>query len=365
MCDVAADVKANIDGYLEALQRVLLSGIYIGGEEVESLEAEICSYAQVSHAVTVASGTDALVLTLQALEIGVGDEVITPAFSFVATAESIVRVGARPVFADVEPDTYNLSIPSVESRLSARTVALLPVHMFGLPCDLDSLRSVAKKHSLALIEDCAHATGALVSGQHVGTSSTAGAFSFFPTKPLGGLGDGGVVTTNSTYLATRLRALRSHGGRKYDPELLGANSRLDAINAAFLRLRLPRLSSMNTARRDAYERYRRATDSCAALEWQRDSPERVFHQVAVRIGERRDAVQRDLGEVGISTAVHYPRPLNRMAPFVLDGMQSASDTPVTDRLCAEILSLPLWPEIPLSTIERISASLLQSIEGTP
>lgn len=336
-------LKPEIDA---AIARVLASGIFIMGPNVEAFENELASYLGARHAISLNSGTDALHLALRALDIGPGDEVITTPFTFVATTEAIGIVGATPVFVDIDPATFNLDAALIEAAVTPRTRAILPIHLYGAPANLDAIQQVAQRHGLAVVEDCAQAIGAEMGGRKVGTIGEIGCFSFFPTKNLGAYGDGGLVTTNDDRLAQRLKALRVHGGRrKYYHEELGINSRLDEIQAAILRVKLPHLDSWIESRRKIAARYTAAFNGdpgvVTPIELQDSS--HVYHQYTIRVRER-DEVRQKLATAGVQTMVYYPVPLHLQAVHHKDGL-TPPHFPHSEKAAREVLSLPMYPEL--------------------
>jgi dTDP-4-amino-4,6-dideoxygalactose transaminase len=346
-----SEVGAELDA---AWQRVKASRQFILGPEVEAFEREIAAYLGVEHAVGVASGTDALVIALRALGIGAGDEVITSPFSFVATAESIRAVGATPVFVDIDPATFCLRPELLAGALGPRTRAILPVHLFGHGCDMPTIMAFARDHGLSVVEDVAQAFGGSSEARRLGSFGNAGAFSFFPSKNLGGLGDGGLVATNDAELAAKARALRAHGGRaKGSHELVGYNSRLDALQAAFLRVKLPRVDGWNDARREAAVRYcdlLRDVDEIV-LPSERAGTRHVYHQFAIRVPDgRRDALRSALAARGIETRIYYPSALHELPSYRAPDAQR----PVADAVSQEILSLPFWPRITTEVQQRVA-----------
>jgi dTDP-4-amino-4,6-dideoxygalactose transaminase len=358
----------------DAVQRVLRSGQFIMGPEVRAFEEEIATYLGTRNAIGVNSGTDALVIALRAAGIGPGDEVITTPFSFFATAESISAVGATPVFADVDQGSFNLDPCAIEPLVTSRTRAIMPVHLYGRPADMDRLLSIAEHHGLMVIEDCAQSFGARYissdgddqgsdKGRMVGTMGTFGCYSFFPSKNLGAFGDGGLIVTDDDVLAERARMLRSHGSKKkYYNELIGYNSRLDEVQAAVLRVKLPHLEGYNAGRRRVAEAYDRLLDGVAGVVTPAVSLGHVFHQYTVRIEEAdRDAIARALHEQGIVTMVYYPTPINRLPVYV--AMDSA--TPVSDLLAERVLSLPIWPGLREETQRRVADALRNAVDSLP
>ncbi len=354
-------IKPEID---RAIRTVLQRGQFILGPEGAALEHEVAAYCGVKHAVAVASGTDALELSLRALRIGPGDEVITTAFSFFATAEAIIAVGARPVFADVDPVSYNLDPEDAARRITRRTKALLPVHLSGHPCAMDRLMAIAKVHRLKVIEDCAQAIGARFRGQPVGGFGDAGCLSFYPTKNLGGYGDGGMVVTNNRVLAEQIRLLRTHGSRiPYHHLILGTNSRLDELQAAVLRVKLPHLDRWNDARRHLAHRYTAliTQQGLSGVTPPSELPDsrHVYHLYSVRL-RRRDRVRQALAKQGIASQVYYPKTLPAQpALAALRGRRASY--PNADALCRDILSLPLYPELAEHAIDRVIAELARAI----
>jgi dTDP-4-amino-4,6-dideoxygalactose transaminase len=324
----------------EAFRRVMRSGQYILGPEVEGLEREVAAYLGVKHAVGVNSGTDALVIALRALGVGPGDEVITTPFTFFATAEAISLVGATPVFVDIDPRTFNINPDLIPSAITPRTRAILPVHLYGLPAEMDLILEIAHSHGLKVLEDCAQAFGATYKGKKVGTLGDAGAFSFFPTKNLGGFGDGGLIVTNSDEVAERARMLRAHGSRrKYYNEAVGYNSRLDALQAAFLRVKLRHVDGWNEARRQVASRYNELLAGLPGLVLPEVSPGHVFHQYTVRVLGGRDRVAEALAREGVGTMVYYPVPLHRLPVYAHMGAALSE----AERAAREVLSLPMGP----------------------
>lgn len=338
--DLESDLQA-------AVMAVLEGGQFILGPNVKALEQELAAYTGVEHAVGVANGSDALYLALQAAGVGAGDEVICPAFTFFATAGSIARVGATPVFAEIDPATYTVSAADVAGRITPRTKAVIPVHLYGHPADLPALQAVTG--GLTVIEDTAQAIGATIGGRKVASFGQMGTYSFFPSKNLGAYGDAGMVTTDDPDLAERVRLLRAHGSKpKYYHHLLGCNSRLDELQAAILRVKLGHLERWNGARQAAAERYDRlfaeaglgetvVTPTVAA------GCSHVYHQYTIR-AQDRDRLQAHLTEGGVGTAVYYPLPLHLQPVFAGLGYRPG-DLPVTELACQEALSLPIFPEI--------------------
>ena len=346
----------------EALARVLDAQHFILGPEVSALEAEVARYCGTRFAVGVASGTDALLLALQACGVKEGDEVITTPFSFVATADTITALQAVPVFVDIEPATFNIDVTKIEARITARTRAILPVHLYGQPAKMGPILALASKYGLKVIEDNAQAIGATYRGKRTGSLGDAGCLSFFPSKNLGAYGDGGMVVTDSEEIADCVRRLRTHGAKtKYFSEEQGYNSRLDEVQAAILRVKLRHLDDWNAQRRGHARRY----DSLLAnlpgvtcpVEAGYGTP--VYHQYTI-CTQRRDGVQRFLKDRGIATMIYYPTPLHLQPLFAGYGYQ-AGDLPGAEQAAKEVLSLPIFPEMTDEQIIRVTNTLEESM----
>ena len=358
--DLPAEYRALSPAIDAAISRVLRSGRFILGPEHEALEREAARHFQVRYALGVASGTDALELALRACGIGPGDEVITTAFSFFATAEAIVTVGAKPVFVDIDPETFNLDPALLPAALTRRTRAILPVHLYGQPAEMRLILAFARRHRLRVIEDAAQAAGARYGGRPVGGLGDAGCLSFYPTKNWGAYGDGGMVLTSDAAIARRIRLLRAHGeDRKYHHVLIGRTSRLDELQAAILRVKLRRLAAANAARRRLARAYHRAlADLEVVLPVERRDTRHVFHLYTIRT-RRRAALQRALAGAGIAAAVHYPSILPTqpaMAPWRL-----RRRFPYAEAAARQVLSLPLWPGLPMVAVDRVARALCQSV----
>jgi dTDP-4-amino-4,6-dideoxygalactose transaminase len=355
--DLSDEIDSLWDELNSAIQAVLRSGQFIMGEPVRQLENEIAAYLGVKHAIAVNSGTDALLIALRALGIGPGDEVITTSFSFFATVEGVSLLGAEPVFADIDPLSFNIDPAAIEACITPRTRALLPVHLFGQPADMETILSLAQKHDLALLEDVAQAFGGEYKGRKLGSLGTMGAFSFFPSKNLGAYGDGGLITTNDDALAEQARMLRAHGSRKkYHNEILGYNSRLDTLQAAILRVKLPHVPDWNRARQQIAAGYNALLADIPGLLTPEDKSEgeHVYHQYTLRILDgRRDAAQAALAEAGISSMIYYPVPIHQLPVYADLGVQIAQ----AELACAEVLSLPIWPTLSEAQQQRVAAAL--------
>lgn len=381
--DLGPEHEALWDELSSEALRVLRSGQFVLGPDVEGLEREAADYLGVAHAVGLNSGTDALVIGLRALGIGAGDEVVTTPFTFFATAEAISLIGATPVFADIDRESFNIDPAAVEDAVTERTSAIVPVHLFGGPVEMGAITEIAERRGLAVLEDCAQAFGATIAGDgadagarddgdddpgggrvHVGGLGDAGTFSFYPTKNLGGFGDGGLISTNDDDVAETARMLRTHGERnRYENEMLGYNSRLDALQAALLRVKLRRLDEFNEGRRGAALRYGELLadlEDEGALTTPEVTDGHVFHQYTVRIhGGRRDEVRAQLAEDGIGTMVYYPVPCHRL-PVYADDYRDV-ELPVAERAADEVLSLPIWPSIEADTQARVAEGLEKAL----
>ncbi len=335
----------------QAIAKVCDSGKFVLGPDVEELERNIAASCQSKHAVGCASGSDALLLALMALEIGPGDEVILPSFTFFATTSAVTRLGAKPIFADIDPATFNIAPAHVEALLSPRTKAILPVHLFGQSADMDQLGSLAQRAAVAIVEDAAQAIGAEWEGQRVGSLGAIGCFSFYPTKNLGGAGDGGMLTTNDDHLADRLQLLRGHGMRpRYYHQLIGINSRLDSFQAAVLNVKFPHLEDWTRLRQENAARYtdlfaEAGLDRLLGLPHSSPKARHVWNQYVVRVPDgRRDALRAHLAEAKIGSEIYYPLGLHQQECFRYLGYKPG-DLPETDRAAREVLALPIFPEL--------------------
>jgi dTDP-4-amino-4,6-dideoxygalactose transaminase len=353
-----ASIKPAIDA---AVQRVLDETAFVLGPQVESFETAFARYCEVRHAIGISSGTAALQLALLACGVGPGDEVITSCFTFIATAEAISHAGARPVLVDINPDDFNLVPEQVEAAIGPRTKAIIPVHLFGWPADLDRLLDIACRHRLELIEDAAQAHGARYRGRRVGTFGKAACFSFYPGKNLGAYGDAGMVVTGDDALAARLRLLRDHGRRtKYEHVIVGHGERLDTMQGAVLEVKLPHLDGWNAARRHAAARYRELlADLPLVLPADFPNVESVYHLFVIRTADR-DRVLHELLDAGIGAGVHYPIPLHLQPAYAHLGYGPGS-FPVAEQAAREVLSIPLYPEITQAQLcevaDRLRAAL--------
>lgn len=347
------DLHAQYEGLREemraAVERVMESQQFILGPEVAELEKEIAAYSRVRHAIGCANGSDALLLALMALDVKEGDEVITTPYSFFATASAVTRLGARPVFVDIDPQTYNIDAGRIEAAMTERTRAVMPVHLYGQCAEMRAIREFCERHGVSVVEDAAQAIGADDGEERAGGMSAIGCFSFYPSKNLGGAGDGGMMTTNDDALAERLRLLRVHGGeRRYYHSVVGINSRLDALQAAILRVKLPRLDSWSDARAARAARYNQLFTDAGLTEeltlpFVREGVRHIYHQYVIRAQER-DRLFEHLKEHGVGTDIYYPVPLHLQECFGYLG-HGAGDFPEAERAARETLALPVYPEL--------------------
>ena len=358
MLDIAAQ-HAPIQAQLRvAIDEVLESHHYINGPQVGLLESAVAAYCGCEEGVGVSSGTDALLLTLMALGIGPGDEVITSPYTFFATAGSIWRTGARPVFVDILPDTFNLDPGRVEAAITSRTRAIMPVHLFGQVAQMDPLLEVARTHDLQVIEDAAQSIGALHSGRQAGSMGVAGCLSFFPSKNLGAMGDAGMVVTRDKELAERMRVLRAHGSKpKYFHSLVGGNFRLDTLQAAVLLVKLPYLPAWSEQRRHNAALYDTLLADIPQVTTPPVRPENfsIFNQYVIR-AESRDELGAFLKGQGVATAIYYPRPLHLQGCFTELGYK-LGDFPVSEHAALQTLALPIYPELGAEGVSRVAVAV--------
>ncbi len=362
---LAPDLKAELE---DAFKRVLESGHFILGPEVDALEKECAAYLQVGHAVGVSSGTDALLIALMALGIGAGDEVVCPSYTFFATAGTIARTGARPVFVDCNPDTYNIEADAIARALTPRTRAIMPVHLFGQCAEMDPILALAKERHIPVIEDAAQALGSEYQGRRAGSMGEMGCFSFFPSKNLGALGDAGLVTTNDAALAEKLRVLRAHGGKpKYHHSIVGGNFRIDALQAALLRPKLRRLDGWTAQRQKNAALYTELFTAAAlgdrlGLPVVRQS-RHIFNQYVIRVpgAGRRDKLQADLKQRGIGTEVYYPVPMHKQKCF--SEIAGAQALPVSELAAQETLAIPIFPELTEAELRHVAATVIELVRA--
>jgi dTDP-4-amino-4,6-dideoxygalactose transaminase len=359
-------LKAELEA---AVLEVMENQEFIMGPRVLALEAAIAKYVGVPHAISCANGSDALLLAMMALDIGPGDEVITTPYSFFATAGSIARLGARPVFVDIDPETYNIDASRIEAAITPRTRAILPVHLFGQCADMDAIMEIANRHKLPVIEDAAQAIGARWAGKNAGTFGLMGSFSFYPSKNLGAFGDGGILTTRDEAIAQKLRALRTHGGiKKYYHDYVGMNSRLDALQAAILLVKLPHLEKWHAARQHNACKYYALLGEARLLDVvdlpvQRLKASHVYNQFVIRVKDR-DALQAFLKEKGVGTEVYYPRCLHEQPCFAGLGYKTG-DFPHAEAAAAGSLAIPVFPEILDDQRRYVVSSIAEFYEGHP
>jgi len=363
MLDLPAQFAAIQNELRPAIEDVLRGGQFILGPQVKAFEAEIAKACDSLHAVGVASGTDALILALRAAGAGPGDEVIVPAFSYIATADAVSLLGATPIFCDVLPDTFNMDPAQLETRITARTRAIMPVHLYGHPAEMQRILPLARAAKLAVIEDAAQAIGATCGGHIAGSLGEFGCLSFFPTKNLGACGDAGMILTSSAETAARLRSLRGHGtvAHKYISEEQGWNSRLDELQAAVLRVKLRHLAEWTAARQSNAARYNTLLRAVPGIALPRVAPgsTHVYHQYTIRVPQR-DHVQKRLAAAGIASTVYYPVPLHLQPLFAHLGNQPGS-MPQAERAALEVLSLPIYPELTAAQIERVAAAVAEAV----
>lgn len=345
-----AEIREEI---LDMVDRILESSHYILGPRVREFEEKITEYLKVSDALGVASGTDALHLSIEALNIGEGDEVITTPFTFFATVEAIVYTGAKPVFVDIEPDTFAIDCAKVEEKITPRTKAVLPVHLFGHPSDMEHIMAIAERHGLYVIEDCAQAFGAEIRGRKVGSFGDMGCFSFYPSKNLGACGDGGMITLREPRFSNAIKSLRNHGSKgSYIHDSVGFNSRLDELQAGILLVKLKRIDDYNRKRREKALRYTSLLSGVVTCPCEKEGVSHVYNQYTI-LCKNRDEVQQRLKDNGISSVVYYPRPLHLQDAMSFLGHREG-DFPITERASREVLSLPIYAELEESDIEEIT-----------
>lgn len=363
--------KLYKDMDLSWLENIVHKGQFVGGPALEEFEANFAAYCGTKHAVGVGSGTDALVLSLLALGVGPGDNVIVPANTFIATAMAVTHTGARVVFADVDLQTFNIDVADADAKINKRTKAIIPVHLYGNPCDMRGIRKLAKKYRLSVVEDCAQATGATYADQKVGSFGDAGCFSFYPTKNLGGLGQGGMITTDCDRLAEKVRVLGNVGrktGSWYEYERVGFNSRLDNVNAWFLNENLKKLDEWNALRRLTAERYVSLFENYRVLVRNyfpvrtqlQNRGKNVFHLFVVCVPPYlRDRLTKYLNERGVNTGLHYPIPCHKQSIYEDEAQWLVN----TEKLADTILSLPMYPGITMDEVTRVFDCMVEFFQG--
>lgn len=377
-----ADLKAQYHTIRDDINRAILevveSAQFVRGKAVRDFEEAFARYCECQHAVGVANGTDALMLALRALGVGEGDEVITSPYTFTATAEAIHWVGAKIVFVDINPENYTIDPRQIEEKITERTKAIIPVHLYGHPADMDAILAIAKKYDLKVLEDAAQAHGALYKGKKVGSLGHSAGFSFYPGKNLGAYGDAGAVTTNDPKVAENVKKLGDHGStKKYENDAMGFNSRLDSIQAAVLNVKLQRLERWNRRRREITEIYNEAFRSVEEISTPQVSPwaEHVYHLYVIRVsgtlpaqagdplrGNNRDALKQRLNEAGIGAAIHYPRPLHLQKAYDFLGLKKGS-FPVSERAAEQVLSLPNYPEMTDEMVKVVAEKVKESVRS--
>ncbi|WLR50571.1 DegT/DnrJ/EryC1/StrS family aminotransferase [Bacillus tianshenii] len=367
MLDLSVQYKELKSDISKALEKVMSSSHFILGENVNKLEIQVSSYSNVEYGIGVASGSDALHLSLLACGVKEGDEVIVPSFTFFATAGAVARVGAKPVFVDIEPVTFNINPNKIEEVITNKTKAIIPVHLYGQTAEMEPINEIAKRYNLIVIEDAAQAIGAEYKGQRVGELGTTACFSFFPTKNLGAYGDGGMVVTKDEEIAENLRVLRVHGSKpKYYHHVLGYNSRLDEIQAAILNVKFAYLEEWNKLRQTKAVHYSKLIDEAGLSKVVKapavlDNRRHVFHQYTIR-AEQRDELQSFLKEHGVQTMIYYPNPLH-LQPVFSHLEYNEGDLPETEKACQEALSLPMYPELTYEQQQYIIGKIFEFYKG--
>lgn len=350
-------LKNEIDsGLLQALEATQ----FILGPNVQAFEKETAAYLGVKHAIGVANGTDALHLAVDALGIGAGDEVITTPFTFIATAEAICYLGAKPVFVDIDPKTFNIDLTKIEKAITPKTKAVIPVHLFGQPVDMTALKKICDKHNLKIIEDCAQSFGAHINGKQTGSFGDLGAFSFFPSKNLGCYGDGGLVTTNDDKLADKIRVLRNHGSmQRYHHNIIGYNSRLDELQAVILRIKLKHIDDFNNNRRRVDQAYKKLLAGTGVIMPFEDGiGHHVYHQYCC-LHPKRDAIMKALQDNNIACAIYYPIPLHKQDVFAKEYAQVSM--PVSENVVTQCFALPVYPELDEDKIKRVCDTIKSAL----
>lgn len=367
LLNINQDNKPLRDDFVEALSAVVDSGRFLFGPDVKELEKEVAELSGASHAVGCASGSDALLLTLMALDIGPGDEVIVPSFTFFASVSCVVRLGATPVFVDICPDTFNIDPEGIRQAITANTKAIIPVHLFGQCARIDEICQLAEPHNIPVIEDAAQAIGAGYKGRPAGSWGLTGCFSFYPTKNLGGMGDGGMITSNDAGFADRLQLFAGHGMRpRYYHQVVGINSRLDTFQAAVLRVKLRHLEEATRCRKAIANRYTELFEQSGLLDGQQitlpaidPNADHVWNQYGIRVSsERRDDLRAFLGESGVGSEIYYPIPVHQQECFAALKVDD-SQLPETIRASKEILNLPIFPSMSEAEQDRVVAVVTQ------
>lgn len=361
--DIKAELAPIKEEILEAVHRVIDSGAFILGPDVAEMEKDVAAYCQTKHCLGVSSGSDALILALMALDVQPGDEIITTPYTFFATAGAVSRLGAKPVFVDIDPVTFNINPSKIEEKITAKTKAIIPVHLYGQCADMNPILEVAKAHKLPVIEDGAQAIGAEYHGRRAGSMGDIGCFSFFPSKNLGAFGDGGAVTTNNDELAEKMRVLRVHGSKpKYHHHVIGGNFRLDTIHAAVIRVKLKSLDSWTRGRQELAERYTQLMQEKGLCDQGVVLPSvvenrHIFNQFVIRV-PKRDELQKHLSANGIANAIYYPIPMHLQGCFSYLGHQEG-DFPESERAANETLAIPIYPQLSEDQQDLVVEALCQ------
>lgn len=360
LIDLRSEHRSLRRELLKAWEEALDSASFIGGAAVEQFEGAFADFCEARHAVGVGNGTDALILALKAVGVREGDDVILPTNSFVATAEAVVHAGANPLFVDVNPDTYNIDVEQIPRRMTRHTKAIIAVHLYGQPADMDPILEIARSRGLRVIEDSAQAHGARYRGRRAGSLGHVACFSFYPAKNLGACGDGGAIVTSDDEIAERVRQLRDHGGtKKYQHDVVGYNSRLDGLQAAALLLKLRHLDTRNSMRRRHAQVYNELLSEVESVTTplEAEGVEGVFHLYVIRVDkESRSSLQSHLTENGVQTGIHYPCPIHRTPAFA---RFSATDCPVAEEYAESILSLPMYPEMEEHQLQYVCSLITQ------
>jgi dTDP-4-amino-4,6-dideoxygalactose transaminase len=362
MLDLSEQYQGLRTEVINAMDEVMSSSQFILGKNVKKLEADIAKYSNVAHGIGCGNGSDAIHIALQALGVGPGDEVITTAFTFFATGGAVVRAGAKPVYVDIDPVTYNIDPEKIEAAITENTKAIIPVHLYGQMADMERIAEIAKKHNLAIVEDAAQAIGSKHNGKSVGELGSAATYSFFPTKNLGAYGDGGMIVTNDDETAENCRVIRVHGSKpKYYHHVLGYNSRLDELQAAVLNVKFPHLDEWGNLRREKAATYTSLLNEklgdLVATPVEKEGNYHVFHQYTIRV-EQRDELQKFLNEQGVSTMIYYPLPLH-VQPVFKDLGYKEGDLPEAEKAAKEALSLPMFPELKTEQQEYVVAKIAE------
>jgi len=362
MLDLTEQYSSLRSEVLEVLDKVMSSSQFILGPNVKKLETDVAEYSRVAHAIGCANGSDAIHIALQALGVGPGDEVITTPFTFFATGGAIVRAGAKPVYVDIDPITFNIDPAKIEEAITDKTKAIIPVHLYGQMADMERIAEIAKKHHLAVVEDAAQAIGAKHNGKTVGELGSAATYSFFPTKNLGAYGDGGMIVTNDDEAAENCRVIRVHGSKpKYYHHVLGYNSRLDELQAAVLNIKFPHLDKWSELRREKAQMYtsllKEKVGDMVVTPIEKEGNYHVFHQYTIRV-ENRDELQQYLKDQGVQTMIYYPLPLH-VQPVFKDLGYKEGDLPLAEKAANEALSLPMFPELKTEQQEYVVAKIAE------